>query len=551
MFKKYSLILAGVLALSSLHVGANVLADKSDNFDITVKYYSPEDKLILQGRTDNPGENVIIRILPFEDGKSFSDDKMISGDAVVKVMQADLSGNLDVCIVLPKSFLGKKYSYSISGLSGKTQGSFTALDTEKLTSIIEKINSGDMDEIKSVLINDMTQTGLDNGDKEKDYSYMAEAIKKFRPSGGYSEEDFTDVYFICEGLSYINSKKITADKFFTDYAAYMKSDYVNKYKSASAKTQQFIDEKMKSIELQSSFDETVGEMFFISDLRESGSYSHIMSKIVDKAKADEVSLTNYGKLSNDYYKEKVFKEIYDNIENYSSAKDIFDDVESRSKKLLNEKSNNSSSKGGGGGGSSQNKNFSVKTVPTRTGTDVAQTDEVRKLFNDIDGHWAYENILNAQKSGVIDGFEDGSFRPDKEITRAEFVKIVVKMKNLKLTDNNYFNDVSSDAWYCPYISAAFENGIVLGSSDNFYPSDNITREDACVILYRAFYKDEVNESAKIAFDDFEDISDYANNAVTVLSSGGIIKGYDNKFSPKENITRAEVSAVADRITDKK
>ena len=45
-----------------------------------------------------------------------------------------------------------------------------------------------------------------------------------------TEEDFTDVYFICEGLSYINSKKITADKFFTDYAAYMKSDYVNKIK---------------------------------------------------------------------------------------------------------------------------------------------------------------------------------------------------------------------------------------------------------------------------------------------------------------------------------
>ena len=114
-----------------------------------------------------------------------------------------------------------------------------------------------------------------------------------------------------------------------------------------------------------------------------------------------------------------------------------------------------------------------------------------------------------------------------------------------------FSDVSRADWFYDAVRRLAQSGIVKGSDGMFRPDDNITREDAAVIIKRfAEYcgaaLDVRRESAE--FDDNSDISDYAKSAVGDLYVSEIINGSDNnRFEPKQSMTRAQAAAMIARI----
>ncbi len=89
--------------------------------------------------------------------------------------------------------------------------------------------------------------------------------------------------------------------------------------------------------------------------------------------------------------------------------------------------------------------------------------------------------------GIIDGFSDGTFRPYAKITRAQFAKIAVGFFETTREDyQGYFTDVDINAWYTEYVEAAARVGLIEGFNDGtFRPNTNITRAQACVIVNRA------------------------------------------------------------------
>ena len=108
-----------------------------------------------------------------------------------------------------------------------------------------------------------------------------------------------------------------------------------------------------------------------------------------------------------------------------------------------------------------------------------------------------------------------------------------------------FDDVSDTDWFAPYIHAAADKGIVLGSDGKFRPNDNITRQDAAVMIFRAYSK---TKKTSDSFKDDNEISEYAKEAVYDLSSQGVIKGYDdNTFRPLANLSRAEAASLLNEI----
>lgn len=197
--------------------------------------------------------------------------------------------------------------------------------------------------------------------------------------------------------------------------------------------------------------------------------------------------------------------------------------------------------GGSGGGF-------VASGKKNTASD-AQTPVVNMRFIDLDTvPWAYEAISTLADKNVINGRSDELFEPNDTITREEFVKICVNICGLDSSDKTVvFSDEVSGEWYTGYLKAAYDAKMISGKDDGtFGIGEPVSRQDMAVILYNMIKSDiDSAKEAQQKFDDAEQISDYARNAVSRLSGLGIINGTgDNLFSPLDTATRAEAAKMA-------
>ncbi len=161
---------------------------------------------------------------------------------------------------------------------------------------------------------------------------------------------------------------------------------------------------------------------------------------------------------------------------------------------------------------------------------------------DIAGHWACDNINKLVALGAINGYPDGSFKPDNNITRAEFVTVIVKAFQLENKDGKIFGDTAVH-WAKDYIATAAIHGIVTGCDDNtFRPDDLLTREQMAAMIIRAAKL--TQEVGELRFTDSSNISGWARNSLVTAVKNGIINGYpDNTIRPQGLATRAEAVTV--------
>lgn len=212
------------------------------------------------------------------------------------------------------------------------------------------------------------------------------------------------------------------------------------------------------------------------------------------------------------------------------------------------------SNGGGGGGSRVNFSVYTPSAGNNTGTDGKGENTENNLFSDVGNqYWAYKEICELYNAGVIAGYDDGTFRPESNITRAEFLKMLVSALKIEAnTDKEVpFKDVAKTAWYYDCIRDGYSAGLINGTPDNtFAPDSLITREDIAAIVYRTFaYKEyDVASSDALDYTDSSDISDYAETAVATLGKEKILLGYENgEFAPQKAATRAETAVIIGRL----
>ncbi len=216
-------------------------------------------------------------------------------------------------------------------------------------------------------------------------------------------------------------------------------------------------------------------------------------------------------------------------------------------KTSDNSSGGSSSGGSSSGGSSSGGRGVIKIEPSLINPDTENKLEAKtEAFSDlIYAEWAKESVEALVSKGVISGYGDGTFRPNANVTREEFVKMVVVAFNIPYEGKECaFLDVFENDWFRPYVGAAKECGIVNGIADDIFGiRKEITRQDAAVILKRTADYVSLNLDTIRTYMDFADnsnISDYAKEAVRALYCGGIINGRGNGlFVPKDTCTRAE------------
>lgn len=192
----------------------------------------------------------------------------------------------------------------------------------------------------------------------------------------------------------------------------------------------------------------------------------------------------------------------------------------------------------------------VVVSATSTGAVSANTDTT---FPDISDSWAKSNIEYLVEQGVVDGYEDGTFKPKEMMDRQTFAALLAKTlksqgKLPEATIENPFTDIAD--WAASDVAALVESGIVAGYDENtFGAKDPVTREQMAVFFVRTLgFEDKAMElNLELAFDDADEIADWAKPLVAFAHEMGFIQGYDNKFMPSSTAERQAVAALAYRL----
>lgn len=183
---------------------------------------------------------------------------------------------------------------------------------------------------------------------------------------------------------------------------------------------------------------------------------------------------------------------------------------------------------------------------------------VSNVFTDLDS--SYWWVINPLQTLYINGYVNGrtatTFAPGENITRAEFLKIL--LLELNMVDANAtvaFSDVNASDWFYPYVASGANRGIVKGRSETeFAPNALITREEICIMTMRAVRACNIDLGTAVAtgaFTDEADIASYAVEDVHALKAAGIVSGRDTgAFDPKANATRAEAVKILYGVYEK-
>lgn len=208
-------------------------------------------------------------------------------------------------------------------------------------------------------------------------------------------------------------------------------------------------------------------------------------------------------------------------------------------------------------------------------------------FWDCNNHWASSSINRLADNGIINGYEDGSFNPDGDVTRAQYLKMMMEAVGIPAVEYREGEclDASWNDWYAPYLQSALdkglipqemivgykasvninrdENGASIGSSIKYAGAFNgdvaIAREEAayftmalCQYSLNASTMTKIDYANKnVSFMDEKDISSWSLPSVKLAVSNGIINGFESgAFMPKETETRAQAAAMISRLLDK-
>ena len=281
---------------------------------------------------------------------------------------------------------------------------------------------------------------------------------------------------------------------------------------------------------------------------------------VDAAAATDVIRTYGDVLGIDVSEYNSYIAEYDEVKfnyafvgmNYTTATQVVKAYEARKQNppAKTEKPSDGFGGGGGGGGGLGGGSLGGGVKEPETPYDSIEitgkeeeNENIKETLTDInDSHWAYAAVKTLSNAGVINGFEDGTFRPEDKVTREQFIKMLVGAFNMT-SDNAVCNysDVPTDAWYYASVAIATEKGITNGYGNVFGTGTSITREDAAVMIYRIIAAEQKDAES---FADDSAISSYAKDAVYALYANGVVSGMgDGTFAPKANLTRAQAAQI--------
>ncbi|MFH5181185.1 S-layer homology domain-containing protein [Paenibacillus sp. TAB 01] len=196
-----------------------------------------------------------------------------------------------------------------------------------------------------------------------------------------------------------------------------------------------------------------------------------------------------------------------------------------------------------------------------TDVDTTTTDSVYSnvySFEDLSDHWAKSDVEYLVSKNIINGVSETSFAPERDITRAEFAALVVRALGLTNAEApaSTFTDVPSDAWYASTVAAASNAGIINGYDDEtFRPDAKITREELAAIVIRALDHSDIATNVSDPEEALKNYTDadqiiWAQKELAAAINTGLISGMtEDTLAPEAQATRAQAAVVLKRVFD--
>jgi subtilisin family serine protease len=179
-------------------------------------------------------------------------------------------------------------------------------------------------------------------------------------------------------------------------------------------------------------------------------------------------------------------------------------------------------------------------------------------FADVTGHWSEATVSSLASRLILHGAEPQRFAPDASVTRAEFAAMLVRGMGLpEQTAGTSYLDVTADEWFHGAVEQARQRGLVEGYEDGrFYPNRTITREEAFVMIARAMKLADIETGMSVelassaginAFEDRSKLAEWAAESADSSVKAGIVTGAGGRLNPKQLITRAETATLIERV----
>lgn len=457
---------------------------------------------------------------------------------------ADESGNVKFVFNVKKSGIYKVITY-VDGESDNIYGEFECVLKEKANQIIALLNNA------------------------QSSAEVFDILKANRSECGISDKGFNAAFLNSEAANIIfnsiKTKKLETEK-TEEFIGFCKKACIASLLSAGAtddisKFEPEIIIKNSSLSKWYLSDKSV-EITKLLSGRKFGSIDDFDYALKEAVLLKRIEYPDgYGDVKNiisEFYKDIGLS--FNNISTYTAQKisgNQYGDFAKLAQDIIKYENENSSvlppsgggSGGSGGGGGSKNISFNQNVFADNKNAAPENGNEngIYCRFSDMkDYQWASEAVEQLALSGVINGNGNGEFEPAGNVTREQFVKMIVSLFNINVVTNPMsFTDVKKEDWFYDYVRKAYGSGIINGQTETEFGSGkNILRQDAFVIAVNAinYCRKELKPVRNMEFNDKSEISSYALESVNTLANAGIIDGDENaEVKPQAFMTRAEAA----------
>ena len=182
-----------------------------------------------------------------------------------------------------------------------------------------------------------------------------------------------------------------------------------------------------------------------------------------------------------------------------------------------------------------------------------EKEKVVVNFTDVNGHWGKDYIIPLAEEGIIKGKSATTFEPDSNITRAEFLTLALNVAGISASAGETYADVDAGAWFANTVATAKALGLIdenMTLDGNFYPDNNITREEMTSVIVKLYESQKTAAQAGdvTVFTDNANFSAWATDSIGKAVALGVVTGNpDGTFNALGNATRAEAAVIFSRL----
>lgn len=522
----------------------------ADSLSAAVIYDSQNGEITVSGIAPR-GELSVIVAPANTSPDSFSPDLL---PTVIK--QQRVNGDYSLVLGMPDGAEAGKYNVYVSIAGEDATASFIHMNITAAEEIIPLLSEASGSEFKRLITENALNLGIDTDDEW--YALHSDDIISLLDSMKFTDiHDFHSKYNLAYALSRLKSEKDT-DGALKKYALSLGIDYEDDFDEDERLTSDAKKELLKLIanadykaeakDGSIDFKNIINSLKPVAAVRAETNWIGIKRAVTEVFKDDFAEMLS----KDEYYKkikdkDTVFEKLANS--NYKSLEDIKNSFAAATKSVY-EKENKTSGGGTSGSpssgksGSSGGLGSGISIAPQTESND--EENDKSKFFPDVSvNDWFFAPVKTLAENGVVSGYEDGTFRPQNYITRAEFTKLIMPFGDkIAESENVTFSDVFENDWYFSCVTKAAAKRLVLGAEGKFAPGDYIKREDAALIIYRILSLTDKTPRGYRPFADRLEVSEYARDAVFTLAGAYILNGNeDNKFLPKDYITRAETAQL--------